>query len=262
MVIKFICPNGHQLSAPDDRAGKPGKCPKCQTAFVVPDLEELDEAEQGKISMQAGDSSPSGSSSTRPASADVIVFLCPNGHKLNGPASLKGRPGQCPHCGARFVIPGDEDEEEPAAADATAGIAPGSPPAEILATGSAPSGAHLIGLATRGDQPLEPPASLADEVEEVPIVEVVEDDLLEGAHPLAVLLHHLCPAATEACPLELQFKDGKTLAAEGFVRRMSLGDYAVFVHPDGGTQQAVTIVAWDDISRLTVRRQTAENWLD
>lgn len=261
MVIKFICPNGHQLSAPDDRAGKPGKCPKCQTAFVVPDLEELDEAEQGEISMQAADSSPSGGSGTRPAAGDVIVFLCPNGHKLNGPASLKGRPGQCPHCGARFVIPGDEDEEEPGATDATAGIMPVSP-AVTAASGSTPSGAHLIGLAARHDLPLEPPARQVDEIEEVPVVEVVEDDLLEGAHPLAVLLHHLCPASADACSLELQFKDGKTLAAEGFVRRMSLGDFAVFVHPDGGTQQAVTIVAWDDISRLTVRRPTAENWLD
>ena len=29
MTIEFFCPNEHQLSAPDNMAGKAGKCPKC-----------------------------------------------------------------------------------------------------------------------------------------------------------------------------------------------------------------------------------------
>ena len=45
MVIKFLCPNGHQLSAPENMAGKKGKCPKCKSAFVVPTLEEMAAAE-------------------------------------------------------------------------------------------------------------------------------------------------------------------------------------------------------------------------
>jgi hypothetical protein len=35
----------------------------------------------------------------------TIAFLCPNGHKLNGPEKLAGRLGQCPHCNAKFQIP-------------------------------------------------------------------------------------------------------------------------------------------------------------
>jgi hypothetical protein len=34
-----------------------------------------------------------------------IAFLCPNGHKLNGPEKLAGRLGQCPHCNTKFQIP-------------------------------------------------------------------------------------------------------------------------------------------------------------
>ena len=47
----------------------------------------------------------------KPVSSDpnIIVFLCPNGHKLNGPATLKGKPGKCPHCDTRFLIPDDDD---------------------------------------------------------------------------------------------------------------------------------------------------------
>ena len=43
MGIKFLCPNGHQLTAPDNLSGKPGKCPKCNTPFVVPTPEEDEE---------------------------------------------------------------------------------------------------------------------------------------------------------------------------------------------------------------------------
>lgn len=35
----------------------------------------------------------------------TIAFLCPNGHKLNGPEKLAGRLGQCPHCNTKFQIP-------------------------------------------------------------------------------------------------------------------------------------------------------------
>jgi hypothetical protein len=48
-----------------------------------------------------------------------IEFLCPNGHKLHGPASLQGKPGECPECGSRFHIPTYDhipSEEKPARA--------------------------------------------------------------------------------------------------------------------------------------------------
>ena len=49
---------------------------------------------------------------TATAAQKHIVFPCPNGHKLNGPASLQGQPGQCPHCGAKFRIPVFEPSEQ------------------------------------------------------------------------------------------------------------------------------------------------------
>src|SRR5687768_8826407 len=137
MVIKFLCPNGHQLSAPESMAGKKGKCPKCQSAFVVPTLEEMAAAEAEEEEADAAAQQPAAAagapavagpagpaqgegSAIRPAmgsgkglpAGEIFVFLCPNGHKLNGPPSLKGKAGQCPHCGARFRIPAD-DELEP-----------------------------------------------------------------------------------------------------------------------------------------------------
>ncbi|HTN73817.1 MAG TPA: hypothetical protein VL096_01170, partial [Pirellulaceae bacterium] len=99
-MIKFSCPNGHILSTNDDRAGTSAKCPKCQAPVVVPMASEVPAAP------------PEPSPPAPPAGGDMIVFLCPNGHRLNGPAKLKGKAGQCPHCGAKFRIPEDEEEEE------------------------------------------------------------------------------------------------------------------------------------------------------
>ena len=44
-LMKFLCPNGHQLSTSVDRAGKPGQCPKCGVKFLVPEADDADEAD-------------------------------------------------------------------------------------------------------------------------------------------------------------------------------------------------------------------------
>ena len=115
-MIKFQCPGGHPLSAPENLAGRFGKCPQCGSSFIIP---RPGEAQPDKATVAASGSTVTpamGSGKNLASQDDIFVFLCPNGHKLNGPPSLKGRPGQCPHCGARFLIPTDddlEDEEDP-----------------------------------------------------------------------------------------------------------------------------------------------------
>ncbi len=39
----------------------------------------------------------------------VLRFLCPNGHRLESPENLAGKPGKCPKCGATFRIPLPEE---------------------------------------------------------------------------------------------------------------------------------------------------------
>lgn len=41
-----------------------------------------------------------------------IEFLCPSGHRLHGPASLQGQPGECPECATKFRIPNYDDVSE------------------------------------------------------------------------------------------------------------------------------------------------------
>src|SRR3954462_8679474 len=108
-MMKFLCPNGHSLTAPENLAGKTGKCPKCNASFVVPQPHEVGQSVNFIAASGSTVTPAMGSGKNLLAGDEVFVFLCPNGHKLNGPPSLKGRAGQCPHCGARFLIPTDEE---------------------------------------------------------------------------------------------------------------------------------------------------------
>lgn len=62
-LIEFACPNGHQLSAPLSQAGKTGKCPHCQTRFIVPESEEVEEVSESEgnsfLDLGFGDPPPS-----------------------------------------------------------------------------------------------------------------------------------------------------------------------------------------------------------
>jgi hypothetical protein len=127
MAITFNCPNGHRLSCPDQQGGKAGKCPKCGSVLRVPMPGAGVIAESaagprapsdlGGTATTALDSPVAGLNellseehdTTESADDDQIVFLCPNGHRLNSPVSLAGRPGQCPHCSAKFLIPSLEE---------------------------------------------------------------------------------------------------------------------------------------------------------
>ncbi len=136
MAIEFRCPNGHKLSCPDELAGRTAKCPKCGVAVQIPEagsrimtatdsgvsLPEVPSESNADIPAEAPApaSTPSGNGS-KPGLPQTITFLCPNGHKLTSPATLQGRGGKCPHCGARFLIPTlEEQAAERAAAEAAA----------------------------------------------------------------------------------------------------------------------------------------------
>jgi|GEM_PF-5513420 len=93
MPIQFICPNGHPLSAPRKQAGKPGRCPKCEVAYVTPFLEDV----QADVAAGPG-----------AMAEDVTVtfeFLCPNGHKIKAAEEVAGQKAKCPECGERFRVP-------------------------------------------------------------------------------------------------------------------------------------------------------------
>ncbi len=228
-MVQFICPNGHPLSASDDRAGTAGKCPKCGTEFVVPELEPEEVAHDAEP--VAGEPMPE-SIEIEPVESDqLFFFLCPNGHKLNGPPTLKGRPGQCPHCGAKFRIPPDEDDVD----SQQDGQDDPIPVGAIVEDG--------------GED--------ADPVEEVEIIEEFATAAPPPVcgHALGDLLMQLWEQAGDGRTVELTMKDKSTVSAGFFSASLSSTQYGVFaIHEDG--DNSVLVVSWDDVARFRIRNVT------
>jgi len=104
MVLRFLCPNGHKIHCPDTQAGRAAKCPHCSVRFRVPALGQSG----GQAEALPSDAPAEAAAQRKPVRSTKepqIEFLCPNGHRLHGPSSLQGKPGQCPDCGSRFRIP-------------------------------------------------------------------------------------------------------------------------------------------------------------
>jgi hypothetical protein len=226
-MMKFLCPNGHPLNAPENLAGKSGKCPRCNKSFIVPHPDDA----RGNADLVAASGSAvtpaMGSGTNLNAAGEVFVFLCPNGHKLNGPPSLKGRPGQCPHCNARFIIPTDEDIAAAEQADdaddddelaAETGIDNDSVAVSHLAKGSAVNN--------------RPPA---------------------GPSGLGYIVARLWDQRSEQTELEIFLSEGEIVAPDYFSESLSTSDYGVFAVQEGEAF-TITVIPWSTVRRVGLRR--------
>lgn len=253
MVIQFLCPNGHRIHCREDRAGKPAKCPRCGVKFRVPELEELEQEAQAGSPAEAEGSIVAQSLPGSPAVEEQIEFLCPNGHKLNGPASLQGRPGQCPECGSRFRIPSYEDlvEEDDESAEADERI--------TLTAGESDSSAGISLV-----EPEE--AESIDEVEEVidlsggreiltaeHVDEADLPDQVVATQSLIDLVSKLWRGKADGAVVELVTSDGETIVPDRFLRGLSEGSHGVFAIQEPTGTHTVTAVAWSSIVRVVVR---------
>jgi hypothetical protein len=274
MPIEFQCPSGHRLSCPDSRAGKPGKCPKCGAEFRIPDLgsgaHSVHDSRIGAAGIGNGsnpeirvaDSSPnltsdsrtqvaasgSGPQPTTPSGEPVIVFLCPNGHKLNGPASLQGRPGKCPHCGARFIIPkleDDEDDDEqgaPYVSSLSGNLTDKTLPAidpngQALVAPAAPSDAGQMHF-DFGD--------LGESLDFVGTADVQR-------HPMAGIFMHLWQRRAPGTLVELYLKGGEILTPDWYATRLSQDSYGLFGLHDTDGSYTLVAVNWESVDRVAVR---------
>lgn len=282
MTIEFLCPNGHQLTAKVALVGKPGKCPKCGSKFVVPDPGEDDESDEA---------------AAKPApKTETIDFLCPNGHRLNGPASLQGKPGQCPHCGQKFRIPSYDDEEaEDEEADnkqeeqlpfvnvgppsrfggsskKSAGPLDDIPVGSVVDDDDGPaaqsaSTSGVIDLSGSAMAEIVPDDLIeADDAIEVKNADIISDsdaDMMPPSasrpgnvpppklqHPVAKAFMNLWARREPGSEVELHLREGGTVTAVRFAPTLSGSDFGVFASQDGDDHYCVTMVAWDSVSRV------------
>ena len=258
MSIRFLCPNGHQLNAPENLVGKSGKCPKCNSPFVVPPPDdgeapveanlapavrseadktpELAAPKSGSFSPQAMIGEGSGKGQGSPA--NVFVFLCPNGHKLNGPPSLKGKPGQCPHCGERFRIPSDDDLEEPEE----------EVPVEAIAAQPRDSGSNFFFA------DLEQQAAEKEEVYDEAQVENGPQPPPPDVHALGYIVGRLWERKGENSELEIYLSEGEIVSPDFYAEVLSSREYGVFASKDGEANYSVTVIPWTAVRKVGIRK--------
>jgi len=261
-MIKFACPNGHQLSAPENLSGKGGKCPKCSTPFVVPSPEVAAAEASGPSAPAQGtpaNSAPAvaensastvgsnpannpvglGSGKENVSSAEVFVFLCPNGHRLNGPPTLKGKAGQCPHCGAKFRIPSDDDlEEDPPLGEAGDEEIPAG---EMVDDGP---GFNFADFGRMGESVVEDVEEVEPELEPPP----------PGMQALGYIIGRLWDSKSENTEMEVFLNEGEIMAPEFFSEILSSSDFGVFASQDGDGSFSLTVVPWAHVRKVSMRK--------
>jgi hypothetical protein len=268
-MIKFQCPNGHTLTTSDDRAGTAAKCPKCQAPVVVPmastngapaPAASPGDAAAGKSGSQAASQSgtqaapgKSGAAAAPAPAEDVIVFLCPNGHKLNGPARLKGKAGQCPHCGAKFRIPEDDEEENIEDFEEVEE----QPMAESM-TEEEFAAEEVEDVDIEEITEFEEEAEDIDELEpfeEAPptVIDAFLSPVTEGIHPYASIIAQLWAAKEPGQTIDLYLQKGEVFSPELFAESLSQPLFGVFGRREKEGGHTLIMLPWENITRIEVR---------
>lgn len=254
-MIEFLCPNGHRIHCPEEQAGRAAKCPRCGVKFRIPSLSEADtlspaadesEAAEPELTDSGVQPTPSGQPGDSAVGRQEIEFLCPNGHRLHGPATLQGRAGECPECGSRFRIPTYDEvsEEEGMELDISLGGA----------DEESSSGATLSRVDRVEEPPRRPPPRQGI-TRERPAMAISEagSDLTTRGHPLAKLFAKLWAEKPANEAIELHFGDGETLVPDHFLKGLSQQSHAVFAVKEPGGTYTLTAVAWESVTRVLVQ---------
>lgn len=251
MMIEFLCPNGHRIRCPAERAGQPAKCPKCGVRFRVPEPSDEtlapDEAVSAAAERAMGSAMGSalGKTQATATAEQQIEFLCPNGHRLHGPASLQGHTGQCPECNSRFRIPSYDDvpaEDEQAAEETIGVVGAGSDTkltlddTESLAASQTSSGRSEDAVTSALH--LESSSVLATP---------------KHASPLAKLLARLLAEKDAEATVKLYLTSGETLTPSHFVKQASQGSHALFAFNDASGRFTLMLIAWESIARIEIQ---------
>jgi hypothetical protein len=177
-----------------------------------------------------------------PVREESSVFLCPSGHKLNAPKSLQGKPGKCPHCGEKFLVPVLEELTDANEADNFLAALSDAPPAIEQAP------------ADSTEAPPEAPATGSGFFAGL----AQEDEFAMGmaetsSQAMAMLFSRLWADRGETGVLELYLKGGEILTPRWYAPQLSQNTYGMFAFIDADGSHTLTAVQWDAIERIALR---------
>lgn len=235
MPITILCPNNHKLTCPDSLAGKAGKCPHCGAKFKIPG--PAVEAPAAAAATPAAETSAPAPGPAAPAPAaaappppairtyeaegdappgdDDILFLCPEGHHLCGPATLAGETGTCPVCQVKFIVPSPEEAVEPQEPELQL--------AQLLAAAEAPQGFSFSG----GE---------------------------EGApRGIGALFAELWKYRALGSAIELHLGEGRVVVPGGFAPESAGLSHGLFTVSEPNGAVTLSVIGWNTVERINVR---------
>ncbi len=302
-MIEFLCPNGHRIRCQAEQAGRAAKCPRCGVKFRVPDAADLNipEAGDSDSNVSLPEFTDSGFSDNKLASVGggiqkepQIEFLCPNSHRLFGPASLQGKPGECPECGSRFRIPtydegpGEEQTQEKVDLGQIENIETPKAAASVeIRDIETPKAAATVEIkdtetpkaaATVEIKDTETPKAAASaEAESRPMSLSAKartppsdspptiSDPSPAGQSIAALFARLWSLRSKDATVELRLRDGETIVPHQFLEKASRQNRnGVFVVKEADENFSLVIVAWDAVARATVRglKEVPPEWAE
>ena len=251
-MIEFLCPNGHRIRCQADHVGRAAKCPRCGVKFLVPNPSDVgvSEAAGSDSNTLRPEFTNSGTSDKKlpmpgagASKEPQMEFLCPNGHRLHGPASLQGKPGQCPECGSRFRIPVYEDipAEEKAESQIRLGRVDGR--------GGSDAGVRVVAEAHPVASPGGSPVT-----REEGLMAASSAGRVAPGQAMAALFVRLWDTRPEGATVELRLRDGETVLPHQFLKRLSQQSrQGVFAVQEADGTTSLVAVAWEAVARVSVR---------
>lgn len=200
-----------------------------------------------------------------------ISFLCPNGHKLNAPASLQGRVGQCPHCKAKFRIPTlvEESSVEIAGVPTVEAPVPTPSAAEVAEEPIEESASESV--VAENSALANDSASQISEIAPSEIREITPSALgmsldqneLGGnspssgvSHSLMSIFDTLWEERAHGAVVELHLADGVIVTPDWWAQSLSATGYGVFALENRDGSYQMEAIAWDSVQRIIVRNIT------
>jgi hypothetical protein len=217
----------------------------------------------------------------------LILFLCPNGHKLHGLKTLAGKVGKCPHCGAKFEIPfpnfdddwqleldqlDDTDTEDPlndyrggsadsfgeqdmASLNELGGIQASPELDRLVEEARADTGSSVLSRITEGSNKPNKSNTTASPLRPPPLpaAPVGRGLAAAGMHALAELVRRLWVEREHGGIIELHLSSGAMLVPDWFDQKLSRGTHGLFGAQAADGTVTLTVVPWDEVTRVVVR---------
>lgn len=174
--------------------------------------------------------------------SDTIMFLCPNGHRLNAPQRLQGQPGKCPHCNVRFRVPAVTSES----GHNTPDLATASSASSLRDLGEFSTSDDLADLGFRDD------AETSDVLHSSIGPKQAGAPVVAGHSRMFVEFTHLWKTRSEQVSFEIHLPEGEVFVPHHYSPEKSSPELGYFARKADSGKFQIHLIPWKAVCRLVV----------